>query len=539
MPQGDQLENMAVGQPSERLADPDSRSTVAGLCVLLAMAVLLVFGRTVWYQFVCYDDDLYFDHNPHIQSGLTWCDVIWAFRTNYANNWHPLTWLSLMLDVELFGASPAGPHLTNVLLHAVNAMLLFLLLRRLTGAQWRSAFVAAVFAIHPLRVESVAWVAERKDVLSGLFFMLTLWAWACYAESQSRAEGRESRAKAASALDPRLWTLDYWLVLLFFALGLMSKPILVTVPFVLLLLDWWPLRRFGPSTRLHLVLEKLPFLALSLVSSLATVWAQQGEIVSAVKLPVAIRLCNAVVSYVTYLAQMFYPVRLAVFYPYSADEQLIGNAPLALVLLAGISAGVFMLRRKQSYLLVGWLWYLGMLVPAIGLVQVGAQAHADRYTYLPQIGVCIIAAWAVTDLLCSWRYGRRVLRMGAFGVMVALMTCSWKQTSYWRDSESLWTHTLACTSGNFVGHNNLGNVLADQGRYAGAVEHYLQALAIKPNYAEAHYNLGNALALQGRYAEAIGHFQQALQIRPDDVNARNSLDAALMLQAQPAKGMEK
>jgi Flp pilus assembly protein TadD len=568
-------------------------STV-GICVLLVVAVFLVFGQTLRHDFINYDDEDYFYANPHVKAGLTWSGVTWAFRTGYAANWHPLTWLSLMCDAQLFGPGAAGPHLTNVLLHAANTVLLFLLLRRLTGAHWRSALVAALFALHPLHVESVAWVSERKDVLSGLFFLLTLLMYARYVE-------RIPTPKAKGF---------YGLALLFFALGLMSKPMLVTLPLVLLLLDWWPLNRFALTTLnaqrqtiSRLVLEKLPFLLLGVASAVVTVFAQREEVVAIGELPVLSRAGNAAVTYVTYLEQMVCPMRLAVFYPYSTNGMSVWKITLALVFLAGISAGVFALRRRCPCLLVGWLWYLGMLVPVIGFVQVGGQAHADRYTYLPLIGAFIMLTWAAADIFSYWRCPRQVPGVAAFIVMAALMVCASIQTSYWRNSESLWTHTLACTSDNYVAHNDLGsvlvmqgrvveatghyqtalqinphyaeahngfgillakqgqsaeaiqhfqraleikpdfaaahnslgNVLADQGRYADAIKHYQRTIEIEPDYAEAHFNLGNVLAIEGRYAEAIKQFQLALQIKPDDVDAQNSLAAALALQGRMQK----
>jgi protein O-mannosyl-transferase len=583
---------------NKKFADLDRKGAVFYVGILLVVAVFLVFGQTVWHGFVNYDDEDYFYGNPHVKAGLTWSGVTWAFQTGYAANWHPLTWLSLMLDAQLFGTGAAGPHLTNVLLHAASTVLLFLLLTRMTGAFWKSAFVAALFGLHPLHVESVAWVSERKDVLSGLFFMLTLLMYGRYAQG--------SQTSDKSAFTNR----DYWLAILFFALGLMSKPMLVTVPFVLLLLDYWPLKRFAFSNFAvqrkvfsSLVIEKLPFIVLSVASSVVTVMAQQEEVVAIGKLSVLSRMSNIAASYVTYLGQMVYPVRLAVFYPYSMNEILIWKITLTFVFLAGISAGVFILRGRSPYLLTGWLWYLGMLVPVIGFVQVGGQAHADRYTYLPLIGVLIMLTWAAVDLFNYWRCPRQAFGVAAIVVIVALMVCASIQTSYWRNSESLWTHTLACTSNNYVAHNDLGsvlakqgrlaeaiehyqialeinphyaeahngfgillaeqgqsmeaiqhfqkaleikpdfaaahndlgNALADQGRFADAIEHYEKALEIKPDYAEAHYNLGNALAIQGRFADAIKQFQLALQIRPDDVKAENSLRAALALQQQSTK----
>jgi tetratricopeptide (TPR) repeat protein len=539
-PKKEQLLNEAVGRPSDRPADPGGRGVIVGVCVLLAVAVFLVFGQTLRYDFVNYDDDQYFYANPQVQHGLTWSGVAWAFQTTYAANWHPLTWLSLMLDAQLFGAGSMGPHLTNVLLHAANTVLLFLLLRRLSGTYWRSAFVAALFGLHPLHVESVAWVAERKDVLSGLFFLLTLLMYARYVE-QSKAQSPKSRV-------------FYGLALLFFALGLMCKPMLVTVPFVLLLLDYWPLKRFGLSTfnsdesragpqlstkrALRLVLEKFPFFVLSTASCVVTFLAQRQAIEPIERLPISQRIGNALVSYIAYLGQTFYPAKLAIFYPHPEKGPPLLGITLALILLAGISAGVLAWWRVRPYLLVGWLWYLGMLVPVIGLVQVGEQARADRYTYLPLIGVFIMLAWGARDLFSSWRYRRPVLGITAFIGIAVLMVCASIQTSYWRNSESLWTHTLACTSRNYVGHNNLGIVFAKRGQSAQAMEHYQKALEIKPGYMDAHNNLGIMLAGQGRAAEAMEHYQTALEIKPDFAEAHYNLGNLLAQQGRSTEAIE-
>jgi tetratricopeptide (TPR) repeat protein len=492
---------------------------------MLVAAVFLVFGQTLRHDFVNYDDDQYFYSNPHVKGGLAWSGVAWAFQTGYASNWHPLTWLSLMLDAQLFGTGAAGPHLTNVILHAANTVLLFLLLKKLAGARWRSAVVAAVFAIHPLHVESVAWISERKDVLSGLFFMLTLLMYARYAE-------RIPTPKAG---------LFYGLALLFFAMGLMSKPMLVTLPFVLLLLDWWPLKRFEPSTfnsqhetTLRLGLEKLPFFLLSAASCVVTVFVQREAVKSMVSLPLADRLHNALVSCVTYLAQMFWPENLAVFYPYHLDPpvwQIAGAGALlfSMTLLAILAA------RRFPYFPVGWFWYLGMLVPVIGLVQAGSQAHADRYTYLPQIGLYLVIAWAVKDLTASWRHRRQLFGVATCGMTAILMACAWKQTTYWRDGESLWRHDLGCTSGNFTAQNNLGYVLAGQGRIAEAVEHYKKALENYPDYAEADINLGRVFLDEGNLDEAAGYFQRAIKAEPGSAEAHNDLGILFVAQGKAAE----
>ena len=409
-----------------------------------------------------------------------------------------------MLDCQLYGLHPGGHHLTNVLLHTATVIALFLVLRQMTGALWRSAFVAAVFAIHPLRVESVAWVAERKDVLSGLFFMLTIGAYVRYAR--------------------RPWSpARYGLVVLLFALGLMCKPMLVTLPVVLLLLDYWPLQRVEPAGRL--VLEKLPLLALSAASCVVTLLAQTGAIQSTESFSLPLRFANALVTCMVYLGQMVWPAGLAVFYPYPHNGLPAWEVVLAGMLLAGLSAVAWGERRKQPWLLIGWLWYLVMLLPVVGIIQVGEQAHADRYTYLPQIGIYVAVTWLVAE----WRSGTGRVALG--GLMAAcsrvLMVCAWKQTAYWQNSETLWTHTLACTTDNDMAHNNLGNDLLQKGRVDDAISQYQKALQIKPNYAEAHNNLGNALLQKGRVDDAIAQCQKALQIKPDYAEAHNNLGNAL------------
>jgi tetratricopeptide (TPR) repeat protein len=524
-------------------ADLNDRWLIPGVCISLAAMVWVVFGQTLHHEFVNYDDDFYVYENPAVARGLTLQGIIWAFTHVHCSNWHPLTWISHMLDCQFYGLSPAGHHFTNVLLHTATAILLFLVLRRMTGFLWRSAFVAAVFAIHPLRVESVAWVAERKDVLSGLFFMLTLWAYARYV-----ASGRWPVTQTDITPPPaaRHSSLFYCLVLLFFALGLMSKPMLVTLPLVLLLLDYWPLGRipeFGvrrsalkntlrPSTLnpqlSTLLLEKLPLLGLAAASCVVTIIAQHEAIQPFEQISLPLRLGNAVNSCAAYLGQMFWPSGLAVLYPFTAGDVGISEVMLSLVLLAGISTGVFILRRRRLYFLTGWLWYLIMLAPVIGIVQVGAQARADRYTYLPQIGLYLMLTWGAAEGCAGWRHRRAMLGGLATVILAALMFRARAQTAYWRNSELLWTHTLACTSDNYIGHNNLGNALLKKGRVDEAITHFQKALEIQPAFAEAHNNLGNVQFQNGNMDEAIAQYQIALQINPDYAMARYNLGNALI-----------
>jgi protein O-mannosyl-transferase len=549
---------------------PEPRWQTLAVAALLVLAVWFVFGQTRHHEFVNYDDNLYVYENPAITNGLNWPGVARAFTHKQDVNWHPLTTLSHMLDCQLYGLNPGGHHLTSVFIHAAGAVLLFLMLRELTGAFWRSAAVAAVFAIHPLRVESVAWVAERKDVLSGLFFMLTLWAYARYVR-WSQVQGPKSK----------VW---YGLTLAAFAGGLMSKPMLVTLPFVLLLLDYWPLERVagfrvrgpgfptakgGLDTRKvwQLFQEKIPFLMLAAAACAVTVLAQQEAIQQIQDLPFRWRIGNALVAYVDYLGQLLWPTGLAVLYLHPGNHLAAAKIVFATVVLLAISAGVVAGRKQYPYLPVGWLWYLGMLVPVIGLMQVGSQARADRYTYLPQIGLVLLLVWWVTELCGSWRHRRAVLGCAAAAAITALMVTARVQAGYWQDGVTLWTHTLACTRNNSMARNNLGIALADRQQWPEAIEQYQAAFQLSPDYAEPHYNLGVALAKlgrlpeaaeqyrwtlrldpayakahinlgnvlksQGQLAEAVDHYQQALRLNPDSAEACLDLGNALAAQGQP------
>ena len=487
--------------------------------MFLLLAVVFVFGQTVRHDFFNLDDNAYVYANPHVTSGFTVQGILWSFTHVHACYWIPLTWLSHMLDCQLYGLQhPGGHHLTNVLLHATSAIILFLVLRRMTGGFWRCAFVATVFAIHPLHVESVAWVAERKDVLSGLFFMLTLAAYAGYVQRPFSL-------------------LRYLLVTILFVLGLMAKPMLVTLPFVLLLLDYWPLGRLGaavpqssqPSspTLRRVVLEKLPWLALAAGAGVVTLFAQQPALASTESLSFSSRVANASVAYIAYLGQFFYPVGLAVLYPHPQNSLPIWKIIGSLLLLVGISLGGLAGRRKYPYLLVGWLWYLGMLVPVIGLVQAGMQAMADRFTYLTQIGLYIALAWGTEYVSRKWPYRRWVVGVMATLAVVSLGYCARQQTSYWKDAETLWTHTLVCTTKNWLAHNNLGIVLASRGQVDAAIAHFKKALEITPDHVETHNNLGGALAIRGEVGAAIACYRKALEIQPDYAEAHNNLGVAL------------
>lgn len=493
---------------------------VVAICVALAGVTWAVFGQTLRHDFINYDDNLYIYENPNIISGLTGPAILWAFTHDHAGNWHPLTSLSHMLDCQMFGLNAGGHHFTNVLLHTFAVVLLFLFLRQVTGARWRSAFVAAVFAVHPLRVESVAWIAERKDVLSGVFFMLTLLAYARYVSGQRSL-------------------LRYLLVAFFFALGLMSKPMLVTLPLVLLLLDYWPLCRFGShslgndanvarrSTFSRLVAEKIPLFLLSLLSSLLTWWAQRAFMRSTSEIPLVLRAENAIVSYVRYLQQSLWPADLAPFYPHPQALPLL-LVIAAAALLVAISAVVLYYGRKRPYLTTGWGWYLIMLFPVIGLVQVGEQALADRYTYLPQIGIVLAITWTVVDAIAGIRQLQRFVAFTAVAVTVTLAWSACHQTRYWRNSESLWMHTLAVTENNALAHNNLGQVWSRSGRVDDAIHEYQAALKITPESPVARNNLGSDFLKQGKVAEAIQEFRRVLSRDPQSITGRFNLGAALL-----------
>ena len=494
-----------------------------GVCVVLVSLTWAVFGQTLRHDFVNYDDPSYVYQNTRITSGFNLPNIVWAFTHIHSENWHPLTTITHMLDSQLYGLNAGWHHFTNVLFHTVAVVLLFLALQRMTGAIWRSAFVAAVFAIHPLHVESVAWIAERKDVLSGVFFMLALLAYFHYTRAPSI--GR------------------YLILALVVALGLMSKPMLVTLPFVLLLLDYWPLGRFqairaGDGRQLlQLIAEKVPLIALSAISSIVTFLAQRGAIGWTEQLPVSTRISNAIVTYVVYIRQMLWPSKLAVFYPHPEHHLPMWEVGVALMVVVGLTIATFVLRKRAPYLIVGWLWYLGMLVPVIGLIQVGWQGHADRYTYLPQIGLYMAVTWTVADLTVSWRSQRTVLGAVAALLVGALSWRAWLQTSYWRDSETLFTHALAVTSNNDVALNNLGIIFLDKGQLDEAISKLQAAIDLRPENGPAHDNLAKALLRKGRLPEAMVQYRKFLEIEPGNVEARNTLGTALIQQGRASEAM--
>ena len=458
------------------------------ICAILIGLTVTVFWPVWRFDFINFDDPIYVSENPQVLHGLTHESATWALTTGYASNWHPLTWMSLMLDVQLFGSKPAIHHSVNLFFHAANVLLLFLVLSRMTGTFWRSAFVAALFAVHPLHVESVAWIAERKDVLSGFFFLLTLLAYGRYAQGKPKVEGQKAAQKTYSVDDVSRFTFHisrlapYLLSLLFFALGLMSKPMLVTVPFVLLLLDYWPLQRLDLSTKnlrlkglTGLIIEKIPFFALSAASCIVTMSVQTSAMVDPNALPLSARMANAVLACFDYLRQTFWPTHLAVFYPYPVDLPW-GGAIGAGALLLFISGAVVVLMRRLPYAPVGWFWYLGMLVPVIGLVQVGSQARADRYTYLPLIGAFVVLAWLATKAIANRDRLRFPLASGAVVIVAALAVTAHQQVQYWRSSEALFTHAGKVTDDNYSALGGLGIVELRRGNYAEAMKHLTAAL---------------------------------------------------------------
>jgi len=486
----------------------------------LATVTFIALEQVRLNDFIGYDDDTYVVKNQHIQDGITKESIFWAFTSGYASNWHPLTWISHMLDCEFYKLKPAGHHITNLILHIINTLLLFGILKAMTKAFWPSVFVAVLFALHPLHVESVAWVAGRKDVLSTLFWMLTMGAYVRYTNKPNI--GR------------------YVLVVILFALGLMSKPMLVTLPFVLLLLDYWPLERFTFSKEnkqntispARLISEKIPLFIMASGSCLITFIVQHRSGAMVETMAFAVRLKNAMVSYLSYIIKMFYPSRLAVLYPHPGDSLALWQAIASFVVLVAITLTVIYLSRHRRYLAIGWLWYVGTLVPVIGLVQVGTQAMADRYTYLPLTGLFIMIAWGVSELTSKWRYRKIALSIPACVIIIALMVCTRTQTARWRNSIALFEHTISVTKNNYVIQNNLGNAFLAKEWIDKAIYHFRQALEVKPDYDKANYNFGIALKMKGRINEAISHYRQALKTNPNYAMAHFNLGNALNVKGE-------
>ena len=490
------------------------------ICLFLITLTFLTYSQVLDYEFLNLDDDQYVTENTHIIKGFNYKFVIWAFTQFYASNWHPLTWLSHMLDFEVYGLDPLGHHLTNLTFHIFNILLLFGVLLKMTGRVWRSAFVAFLFALHPLNVESVAWIAERKNVLSGFFFFLTLWAYLHYLEKKQY----------------------YWIIFLFFGLGLMAKPMLVTLPFLLLLLDFWPLKRLrlGEIDSLEsginkgvslgrLITEKGPLFILVIGSSVITYFAQRegGAVISNEFRSFYSIAANALVSYVEYLRKMLWPRDLSVFYPHLGDGIAEWKALTCGIFLALVTILIVRFIRKVPYLTVGWFWYLGTLVPVIGIVQVGEQSMADRYTYLAMIGVFICIAWGIPELIKN----QKILSVMAAIYIVLLTVTTWGQIKYWKNSITLFEHAISINENetpNFViAYNNLGHALLTENRFQEAIVKFQRAIKINPNYSKPQNNLGSAFSELKKYDQSIKHYQQAIKIEPNYAEAFNNLAKAL------------
>ena len=500
------------------------------ICLALIAVTLAVYLRAGNCQFFAFDQMDGVTNNPHVAGGLTGTNMLWAFTSVEACNWHPVTWLSHQGVAQFFGMSPRAHHLANAVIHALSASLLLLLLFRITGALWQSSFVAFLFALHPLHVESVAWVAERKDVLSAFFWFLTLY---CYARYVARP-------------CPKL----YLVTLFCFLLGLMSKAMLVTLPVIMLLLDYWPLERYRdgeedqgwrriPARLPALIREKIPFFLFSLMSAAITIYAQSrtGAMKGLDETPFVLRLENALVAYLKYLGKTLWPSDLAVLYPIPASFPLWQVAGALLFLLL-VSAATLWAGRRRPYLALGWFWYLITLVPVIGLIQVGIQSMADRYTYLPSIGLFIMVAWGVPELTRGLPYRKGLLSLGASAALIASAALSYQQLGYWRDSVANFRHTLQVTRDNYLVNNYLGVALAQQGEPEAAIPEFQEALRINSDNAEAHNNLGRALSGTGNLAAAIQEYQEALRINPEMTMAQNNLAVALeirRLQGEPGK----
>lgn len=522
--------NNSLGQPTN--------SWLTGLvCLLLAALVWTVFGQTIHFDFVNYDDPTYVYNNFAVTQGLNWHSMGWLFMHSNGSVWFPLSDISHQLDWQLYGMNAGGHHLTSVLIHVATTILLFCALRELTGTLWRAAFVAAVFGIHPLRVESVAWVAERKDVLSGLFFMLTLLAWARHVKKISPMEKCAADNSIFCALNFRRWTTGYILALIFCALGLMSKSMLVTLPLVLLLLDYWPLQRWPVNelwfsrrqlkAMLDLLLEKIPFLILSAATCAVTMLTQDKVVAVMKNLTIPWRIGNALQTYVDYLTHLIWPVGLTVAYSHNQTYPFVWKICLAVLILAAITTAIIAARRRHPYLATGWLWYLVMLLPVADIVQISLNARADRYTYLPQIGLVIMLAWGVTEFSARWRQREIILGVAATAVIAALASAAYVQTTYWQNSFSLWTRALACTEENSFAHNTIGSALAAQGKWNAAIQHFQKSLRISPDVSSTEANLGVALVNTGHRADAIPHFQRAVQLDSENANAHCNFADAL------------
>ncbi len=488
------------------------------ITALIIVATVVAYINVFDAQFINFDDPGYVWKNPQVLSGLNGETVTWAFQTNDQGNWHPLTWISLAADYSMFGLNPKAFHAMSFGIHLLSSVLLFWVVQRMTKSVWQSAFVAFVFALHPLHVESVAWISERKDVLSGLFWVLTMGAYALYAESDSKKY--------------------YFLAIVLFAVGLLAKPMLVTLTFVLLLLDYWPLQRLAigeqesskgkkkkSKTLTQLVVEKIPFFILSVASSIITfiVQGQKKNVVMTEVISIRERIANAIVSYAEYIKLTLFPQGLAIFYPHPVNTFNVFALLVSVILLIGISVLVWMQYKKRPYLLVGWCWFLGTLMPVIGIVQVGMQALADRYMYIPMIGITFMLAWGASTLLKDTDAKRIILKVVFVLVVVAMMAGTYIQVGYWKNSKTLFERALAVTTDNYLAHHLLGTILADSGNGNEAINHFREAIRIMPSYERTHLNLGVALAKQGNLSEAEKHWRRALEIDPNSADVYSNL----------------
>ncbi|MBF0327635.1 MAG: glycosyltransferase family 39 protein [Nitrospirae bacterium] len=456
----------------------------------------------LWHDFVDYDDFTFVVRNPNIQAGVTFEGIIWAFMSEYEANWIPLTWISHMLDVQLFGMNPAGHHFVNLLFHIASTLLLFSFFKMTTGALWRSAAVALLFAFHPLHVESVAWVAERKDVLSAFFWMLTMCAYVRYSDNPG--------------------VVRYLTVLGLFVLGLLSKPMVITMPFVLLMIDWWPLGRFSPagyaegvlkrSNLARLLVEKIPFIILSLCSGVITYIAHQADI--SYKLSFAEKVGRAVVAYTSYLGKMFWPANLAVIYPFSVEPPGLVKIIIATITVLTITALVFVMRQRASYLITGWMWYIITLLPVIGLVHIGHHAMADRYTYIPLIGVFVMLVWGISEVLKKWHFRKFILPMLFLLTLGGIVLITRMQLQHWKNSITLFSHAVEVTEKNWMAHNNLGKVILDEGRIDEAIMHFTKAVEANASFALPYLNMGFAYYYKYEFESARKAFESALYADP-------------------------
>ena len=509
------------------------------VCLVLVLATLAVYWPVTRHEFVHYDDDQYLLDNSHVNTGLSWTNIVWAFENKHAGNWHPLTWMAHMADCQMFGLKPAGHHLVNVLFHTMNSLLLFVFLTRTTGAFWRSALVAAFFAWHPLRVESVAWAAELKDVLSAFFWMLTL---LCYAKAVTSDRCQVTRPEMPPpGFVPRVtchMSPFYWLALFFFACGLLSKPMVVTLPFVLLLLDFWPLNRFAVKSAGQLVIEKILFFVLAAAVSVVTFLVQEssGAFWTLENLPLSARIANALVAYVGYIFKTFWPANLALIYPHPHHWPAVCVAGSTLFLPV-LTALILLRAKKQPYLLTGWFWFLGTLVPVIGLVQVGIQSMADRYTYLPGIGLAIAVVWGANELFEQPKSKQLLALAGGFALVACLAVTS-IQINYWQNDLKLFSRAVAVTTDNYAAEVCLGEALERAGHTDDALAVYADAVRVEPDYPIAQFKLAMMLLAANKPDDALVHLNAAAQLMPHNSDVQYDLGIFLSQHGRPREAIE-